>query len=410
MPHIQLALLLGMTVALGPLALDAYLPAFPEIADELGVAHGAVGLTLSAYVGTMGLAQLIGGPLSDRYGRQRILMFGLAVFALGAWLIAHADSLQEMLYWRLVQGVGGAFCAVSVPAVVRDQVRGADAARLFGMIGLIMFIVPALAPTMGAALLAWQDWPAIFLVLAAYAIVLILVLHLGLFRRLTPRKPAVTPVITLVTNYAQVLRHSVTMRFVGIQAMCFSIMLVFITHSSFIYQEWFGLSKSMFSGLFAANIAGMAAMNLLNRRLLRYFESVTILRAVIVMQGVAILMLVTAALLGAPYWVVAGCIIFCVGFQGAIVPNNMANALEFFPHLGGTAAALLGATQFTVAGVVSGISASVSGHALLPVVLTMAACSVGAVILVLGAPAAVARELQKSATATTGCVMARQKS
>lgn len=402
MPHIQLALLLGMTVALGPLALDAYLPAFPEIADELGVAHGAVGLTLSAYVGTMGLAQLIGGPLSDRYGRQRILMFGLAVFALGAWLIAHADTLQDMLYWRVVQGVGGAFCAVSVPAVVRDQVRGADAARLFGMIGLIMFIVPALAPTMGAALLAWQDWPAIFLVLAAYAIVLMLVLHLGLFRRLTPRQPAVTPVITLITNYAFVLKHPTTMRFVGIQALCFSIMLVFITHSSFIYQEWFGLSKSMFSGLFAANIAGMAAMNLLNRRLLRYFESVRILRAVIVMQGVAIMMLVTAASLGAPYWVVAGCFVLSIGFQGAIVPNNMANALEFFPHLGGTAAALLGAAQFSVAGIISGISASVSGHALLPVVLTMAVCSAGAVILVLGAPAAVARELQKVAPATTG--------
>ncbi len=402
MPHIQLALLLGMTVALGPLALDAYLPAFPEIADELGVAHGAVGLTLSAYVGTMGLAQLVGGPLSDRYGRQRILMFGLAVFALGAWLIAHADSLQEMLYWRVVQGVGGAFCAVSVPAVVRDQVRGADAARLFGMIGLIMFIVPALAPTMGAALLAWYDWPAIFLVLTAYAIVLMLVLHLGLFRRLTPRQPAVTPVITLITNYALVLKHPTTMRFVGIQALCFSIMLVFITHSSFIYQEWFGLSKSMFSGLFAANIAGMATMNLLNRRLLRYFESVTILRAVIVMQGVAILMLVAAASLGAPYWVVAGCFVLSIGFQGAIVPNNMANALEFFPHLGGTAAALLGAAQFSVAGIISGISASVSGHALLPVVLTMAVCSVGAVILVLGAPAAVARELQKAAPATTG--------
>ncbi|MCX2783718.1 multidrug effflux MFS transporter [Microbulbifer thermotolerans] len=394
MPRIQLAFLLGMTVALGPLALDAYLPAFPEIADELGVAHGAVGLTLGAYVGTMGLAQLIGGPLSDRYGRQKILMLGLAIFALGAWLVAQAGTLQEMLHWRILQGIGGAFCAVSVPAVVRDQTGGAESARLFGLIGLIMFVVPALAPTLGAILLEWKDWPAIFLVLSGYAVVLMVVLHFGLFRRLPPRKPVVTPMVTLVTNYAMVLRHLVTMRFIGIQALCFSIMLVFITHSSFIYQEWFGLSKSMFSGLFAANIAAMAGMNLLNRKLLRSFDSVVILRAVIVLQGVMVLALVMAAFFEAPYWLVAVCIICCVGFQGAIVPNNMANALEFFPHLGGTAAALLGATQFVIAGLISSFSSSVSGHALLPIALTMAACSAGAVFLVLGAPEAVAREIR----------------
>src|SRR5699024_11768373 len=85
--HFQLAVLLGMTVALGPLALDAYLPAFPAIADELGVGHGGVGLTLSAYVGALGLAQLLAGPLSDRYGRQQILFFGLLVFAGAAYMV-----------------------------------------------------------------------------------------------------------------------------------------------------------------------------------------------------------------------------------------------------------------------------------------------------------------------------------
>lgn len=393
MSRTQLAILLGMTVALGPLALDAYLPAFPEIAAALGISHGAVGLTLGAYVGTMGLAQLLGGPLSDRYGRQKILLLGLAIFALGAWLITQADTLQEMLYWRILQGVGGAFCAVSVPAVVRDQSSGAESAQLFSLIGLIMFVAPALAPSLGSALLTWGDWHTIFLALTAYAVLLIPVLHFGLFRRLPPRKRSKTPVLTLITNYGEVLRHPVTMRFVGIQALCFSIMLVFITHSSFIYQEWFGLSKTVFSALFAANIAAMAGMNLLNRVLLNSYKSVVILRGIIVLQGLAVLALVTSAALNAPYWVVAICIICCVGCQGAIVPNTMSNALEFFPHLSGTAAALLGATQFAVAGAISSLSSSISGHALLPITLTMAACSALAICLVLGAPAAVAREV-----------------
>lgn len=90
MSHFQLALLLGITVALGPLALDAYLPAFPEIARGFAIAHGDVGLTLSAYVATLGMAQLVGGPLSDRYGRKGILFGGLAVFAIASVMIAQA--------------------------------------------------------------------------------------------------------------------------------------------------------------------------------------------------------------------------------------------------------------------------------------------------------------------------------
>ena len=279
MSHFQLALLLGMTVALGPLALDAYLPAFPDIADGFGIPHADVGLTLSAYVATLGLAQLVGGPLSDRYGRKLILFVGLTIFAIAAMMIAGADTLAELVGWRIVQGIGGAFCAVSVPAIVRDQVGGQEAARLFGLIGLIMFIAPAAAPSLGALMLALGDWHWIFVFLAGYALLLAVVLQIALFPRLKPRPQASTPVKTLVTNYLLVLRHKTTMRFIGIQVLCFSTMLLLITHSSFIYQEWSGLSNSTFAILFAANIAFMAALNLINRPLLRRFSSVQLVRA-----------------------------------------------------------------------------------------------------------------------------------
>lgn len=393
MPHVQLALLLGMTVALGPLALDAYLPAFPDIADSLGVGHGDVGLTLSAYVASLGLAQLVGGPLSDRYGRRVILLCGLAIFAAGALMVSQADSLAHMMMWRLIQGVGGAFCAVSVPAIVRDQSSGADSARLFALIGLIMFVAPALAPTIGSLMLELAAWPAIFWVLALYAVFLALVLNVALFRRLTPPAPVRTPVHTLVTNYMLVLKHPVTMRFVGLQALCFSAMLVFITNASFVYQEWFGLSKSLFSGLFAANIAAMACLNLLNRKLLQYFESAAILRTFVIIQAIAVVSLVICAWAGLPYWAVAACIIATVGCMGAIVPNNLANALEFFPRLGGTAAALLGAAQFSISGAVSALSAAVFGESLIAIVLTMAVCVFLALALALGAPASVRKAL-----------------
>lgn len=392
MSHFQLALLLGMTVALGPLALDAYLPAFPNIARDFDVPLTDVGLTISAYVAALGLAQLVGGPLSDRYGRRNVLFFGLAVFGIASLMVAQAGSLSEMISWRVVQGIGGAFCAVSVPAIVRDQVGGQEAARLFGMIGLIMFIAPAAAPALGATMLAFGNWHWIFLLLAGYGVFLAVVLKLALFPKLKPRPRATTPVKTLVTNYMLVLRHKTTMRFVGIQVLCFSTMMLFITHASFIYQEWYGLSNSLFSILFAANIVLMAAFNLANRPLLRRFSSVVLLRAQVILQLVALLALVGVVVLGGPLWAVVACLIAAIGCQGGIVPNNMANALEFFPHMGGTAAAILGASQFTIAGGISALSSAFSGDSLVPIVISMAACSAGGVLLALGAPGAVARE------------------
>ncbi|WP_273208161.1 multidrug effflux MFS transporter [Marinobacter subterrani] len=391
MPHLQLALLLGMTVALGPLALDAYLPAFPNIADDLNISHSHVGLTLSAYVTTLGLAQLVGGPLSDRYGRKPVLFGGLLVFAFGAVMVSLAGTLSAMVFWRIAQGIGGAFCAVSVPAIVRDQVSGQDAARLFGLIGLIMFIAPAAAPSLGALMLALGEWHWIFLLLAGYAVFMLLALNMALFPRLKARPRSTTPLKTLATNYLLVLRHATTMRFVGIQVLCFSTMLLFITHSSFIYQEWYGLSNGTFAILFAANIAFMAALNLINRPLLRRFSSAVLVRAQVIMQCLALVALVITVWAGGPLWLVATCIIVAIGSQGGIVPNNMANAMEFFPHLSGTAAALLGASQFTIAGAISTASSVVGSQSLLTISLSMLACSTGAVILALGAPRAVAR-------------------
>jgi DHA1 family bicyclomycin/chloramphenicol resistance-like MFS transporter len=196
-----------------------------------------------------------------------------------------------------------------------------------------------------------------------------------------------------------VLKSVAAMRFIALQTLAFSVMLVFITHASFILQDWFGVSNTTFSLLFAVNIAGMACVNLTNRRLLRSWHSTVLLRAAVAAQTTAVLTLVLFAATGAPLWAVAISLGVTVACMGAIAPNNMANALEFFPTLGGTAAALLGATQFTVAGAVSALSTAVSDGTLMPVVLTMAACSLGALVLAVGAPRAMQRALRRERAA-----------
>lgn len=382
-----------MTVAIGPFALDTYLPAFPEIAADLGVDLPAIGRTLSIYVFALGLTQLVAGPLSDRYGRRIVLFSGLALFSAASLLVAMSETLSSMMTWRLVQAMGGACCAVSVPAIVRDRTRGQASASLFSLIGIVMLVAPALAPAIGSGLLHLANWPAIFVFLATYALIVAITLQQFLFRSLPAAPKIETPVHTLVTNYLMVLRHGTTMRFIAIQTLAFSVMLVFITHAAFIYQEWYGASNRLFSILFACQVAGMVAANLLNRRLLKTFHSTQILRTACAVQALAVLVLLTAFVQGAGLPTIAVCMVVVGGCLGTIIPNNIANALEFFPHLGGTASALLGATQFALGGLISAASTWLADGTPLPIVLVMAFCTLSALAFAAGAPRAMARAL-----------------
>ncbi len=385
-----------MTVAIGPFALDTYLPAFPEIAADLGVDLPAVGRTLSVYVFALGLAQLVAGPLSDRYGRRVVLFSGLVIFAAASLMLARAETLGWMMAWRLVQAIGGACCAVSVPAIVRDRTHGQASASLFSLIGIVMLVAPALAPAIGSSLLYVYDWPAIFVFLAAYAAVVAFTLQNLLFRGLPPAAKMRTPVHTLVTNYLVVLRHATTMRFIAIQTLAFSVMLVFITHAAFIYKEWYGASNGLFSFLFACQVAGMVAANLLNRRLLKTFHSTQILRTACVVQAVAVLVLLFAIVEDAGLVSVAVCMVVIGGCLGTIIPNNIANALEFFPRLGGTASALLGASQFALGGLISAASTWLADGTPLPIILVMAFCTLSALAFASGAPRAMRKALLAS--------------
>lgn len=407
MSSLRLAALLGMTVALGPLALDTYLPAFPEIAAGFDTDLPAVGRTLSVYVVVLGVAQLVGGPLSDRYGRRGILLVGLSIFAVSSLMVAGAEDLGDMLAWRVVQAIGGAWCAVSVPAIVRDRARGTEAARLIALIGLVMFVAPAVAPSLGSAVLYLTRWQGIFILLAGYALLLAVTLHLFLFRHLPAGARTATPVHTLATNYLTVLRNSTAMRFIVMQTLAFSVLMVFLTHAAFIYQDWFGVSNMTFSMLFAANVIGMVVANLANRRLLLRFHSSRILRAAVAIQSIAVLALLACSLLGASIVPVAAALIVAAGAMGAIAPNNIANTLEFFPTLGGTASALLGATQFSMAGVISAVSTWLADGTLVPIALLMTACTLTALLFAIGAPAAMRRALADDAGSQTAEPMAR---
>lgn len=390
----RLALVLAVAVALGPFALDAYLPAFPAIAATLGVGLGDVGLTLSVYVIGLAAGQIIGGPLSDRYGRRPIMYGGLAVFIIGSVLVALSNSLSLMLVARSVQAFGGGWVAVCVPAIVRDRVSGNEAARLFSLIALIMFIAPALAPSLGTLLLHWAGWQAVFVYLAGYGAVVTLLMRLTIFRGPPPPRNVRQPMMRLLTNYAVVLRHAAALRFIALQTMVFSIMLVYLTHASFIYQDWLGLSETGFSLLFAGNVVTMAGFSILNRRLLTRWPALSVLPVMVCLQAAAVLLLLLVVLLDAPRLLSVPVLMLMIGSMGGIAPNNLASVMEFFRELGGTAAALMGAAPFAIGGVVSGLSSQWAAHAMSGVAGVMTVCALAGIALVFSARGAALSHIQ----------------
>lgn len=378
--HPLIAALLAMTMALGPLALDTYLPAFPAIADNLNVSIHQVSLTISVYVFVLAFGQLFGGPLSDRFGRDKIMLAGLSLFTVASLAVSYASSINEFLLLRTLQAFGGGWVMVCVPALVRDRLSGREAARFFSLIGLLMVMAPAIAPSLGSLLLKHLGWNGIFMFLSLYSILILLLLKLIVFRGY--RRPD-HPHVSGLTRYKAVLSNRPAMRFMLTGGFGFSVMLLFITHSSFIYQHHFGVSPDTFALLFGANVVLMMIMNLTNRRLLNHFAPARILRWALTVQVSGIVLLLLIMQFFPHLWLFVPAMVLTIGMLGAVSPNIQACYMEYFPQHGGTAAAVMGATQFSLAGLIS------AGSALLPesvtaIVVAMGICSAIALLLISG--------------------------
>ena len=378
--HLGVAALLAMTTALGPLAIDTYLPAFPAIADSLGVTIQRVSLSIPVYIFVLALGQLIGGPLSDRFGRRVIMLSGLAIFGLGSLLISLSHSLEALLVLRAVQAFGGGWASVCVPALVRDRLAGYEAARFFSLIGLIVIAAPAIAPSLGSLILYNFSWNGIFLFLALYAMVAIPLVKRVIFPGELGKRMRTQP-LTIWQRYRAVFATRPALRYMALQAMAFGIMLLFITHAAFIYQVYFGQTPAMFALLFGANIAALVVVNLVNRHLLRRVSPQKLLRWGLTLQSVGITLLVLVALFSPRLGLFVPAMMITVGAMGAIAPNNQACFMEFFAESGGTASALLGAIQYSVAGLI-GAASTLLPDSLVAVVLAQAICSLLCLILV----------------------------
>jgi DHA1 family bicyclomycin/chloramphenicol resistance-like MFS transporter len=340
--------LLGSLTAFGPLSLDMYLPALPGIAGGFDVRDSQVQLSLTTCLVGMALGQLVGGPLSDRWGRRAPVIAGTLAYAAASLACAAAPSAVALAGIRLLQGFAGGMGVVVARAVVRDLYAGVDAARYFSRLTLVFGLAPIAAPALGSAVLGVTSWRGIFVVLAGIG----LLLTLGSVRYLPETLPAERRSAGGVRNAFRsarvVARDRPYLGYAATQGLAFAALFSYIAGSSFVLQDVFGLSPAAYSVVFGVNALGLVVVGQANARLLDRFGPRRLLVAALMVALAAGVLLILAASVGSLAGVLGALLLF-MSTIGMVMPNGTALALDRHPKRAGTAAALLGGAQAVIA-------------------------------------------------------------
>lgn len=374
----RLALLLGTLVALGPLAIDTYLPALLNMSEHFGVAIHDVELSVSVYVLGVAGGQWLGGPLSDHFGRKPVAYVGLLVFITTSLVIPFSSDVTMLYVWRAIQALGGGATVVIAAATVRDHFTGQEAARVLTGIGLVMLIAPLLAPALGAVLLHLAGWQSIFYMLAFYGFLLLFLVRFQLPKVAVAANPE--PLRQrMFTAYGRVLRRRRAMGFILANGLAFAAMFTFVTDAAFLYMDYFGIPSQRFPLYFGANVVTMLSMNRLNVLLLRYYQGSAIMGVALVLQCLASAVLLTLTLTGSlTLWAVVPLIMISAGMVALIVPNAIASFLTLFERDSGAATGLNGTLQFLLAGSIGSLLGNWHDGTPLPMTGLMAGSSLAA--------------------------------
>lgn len=349
--------LLGGLTATPPLAMDMYLPSLPEVTDSLHAPAATVQLTLTACLLGMALGQLVVGPMSDRWGRRRPLLTGLAVYVVATALCAFAPTVEFLVAFRLLQGLAGAAGIVIARAVVRDLHDGVAMARFFSTLMLIGGVAPIVAPLIGGQILRVTDWRGVFVVLTAVGALLAGLVWARLPETLPPAERQSGGVGEALHSMRRLLADLPFTGFMLTGGFAFAALFAYISASPFVIQEIYGASPQTFSLLFGVNSVGLVIVGQINGKILVGRVSLDKVFAVgltIVALSATALLLMSLGVFGevglAP---VSVALFVLMSAMGVTLPNTQALALMRVRHAAGSASALLGTSSFLIGAIAS---------------------------------------------------------
>ena len=376
-------LVLGALTALGPLTIDLYLPAFPAIETELRTSVSAIQLTLTATTIGFGLGQLLIGPWSDKIGRRKPLLIATAVHIGASLAIIYAPTVEWVGVFRVLQGVGAAGGGVVAVAMVRDLFGGLPLVRMMSRLSLVNGLAPVLAPVIGSQLLLFTNWRGIFLFLTIYGVLVIAAAFFFLVETQPVARRGDRGHSTARERYRALFTDRVFVGVTIVAGMTFTGLFAYLSSSSFLFQEIYRFSPQQFGYLFAVNSVAIIIGVQSSSRLAKLLGPQWILLGAVSLMllsatTIAVLDSLQVGLLGIliPLW-------FFILACGFAFPMQQVLAIDGHSGEAATAASLMGAVNFGLAGLLSPIIGLFGIHNALPMAVMMI-CTSTVSLLVIG--------------------------
>ncbi|HEV2560389.1 MAG TPA: multidrug effflux MFS transporter [Microvirga sp.] len=389
-PYARNALVLGLLAAIGPFAIDMYLPALPTIAADLNTTTAATQMTLMAFFVAFGLCQIVYGPMSDMVGRKPPLYFGLAVFALGTLGCGLAPSIEALIGFRVIQGIGASAVMVIPRAIIRDLHTGLEATRLMSLVMLVLSVSPILAPLIGSALIVPFGWRSVFFAVTAVTAATFALVLLYLPETRPPHERVRVGLGSVASSFIMLLRHRSFLGLTFIGGLGMASFFAFLASSSFVYIDHFGLTPTQYSLAFSVNAVGFIGASQLAATLGERFGMARVITVAVALYAAFAVLLLAVTLAGADSLPVLMALLFVAfAFLGLVVPTTMVLALEEHGPVAGMASALGGTLQMILGGAVIVIGSLFFDGTPRPMIATIALLAImalGLTWLTLGRP------------------------
>jgi len=379
--RIWLTLLLGTVSATGPLAIDLYLPALPQMKAQFATTASLMQLSITACLIGLALGQLIAGPLSDQYGRRKPLIIGFVIFGLVSLAMAFIHSVTLLIALRFIQGLAGATGQVLARAVARDLFSGKKLTRFYALLNTVNGVFPIIAPIIGGFMIQYVDWEAIFILLALIGLLIALAVTFGLHESLPPEKRQTGGFHTSLLAMGKLVVQPSFWPLILATGLVYGGLFSYISASTFVFQTGFGMAPQTFSLLYAFNGLGIVVGSNLPGRLAGRFSNRQQVTSMLAIAAGVSALLIISLLFPANVWVVSGLILLLVILIGALLTLTVTIIMDQATSNAGGASAVIGLSQNACGGLASPL-VGLSGKSYAAMAIMLFVCNVGAYGLV----------------------------
>lgn len=374
---LRTAVVLGLLSAIGPFAIDMYLPALPAIGADLSASTGAVQASLLVFFLSMGFAQLVIGPWSDMVGRKAPLYAGLALFAIGGVGSALAPTIEWLIAFRFIQGLGASAGMVVPRAVVRDLHTGTEAARLMSLLMLVFSVSPILAPLAGSLVIDGLGWRSVFWIVTGAAAVGAVLLWVSLPETRPAEERVGSSLGSALKGYRFLLGDWNFLGLSFISGFAMASFFVYLSNSSFVLIDHYGLSPTVYSLFFSVNAVAFFSVSQLTGMLTERFGLTRVVRTAVTGYTATMVLLFAIMATGVEDLAVMAALLFIgYGFLGLVIPSTSVLAMEEHGAIAGTASALMGTLQFATGAVAMAVSSVFFDGRPLPMIAGITLCAV----------------------------------